>query len=330
MPVIEVDGLTRTFGDFKAVDGVCFDVEEGELFGFLGPNGAGKTTTINMLATLLKPTSGTARLAGHDIVREQAAVRQAIGLIFQDQTLDDRLTGLQNLKFHALLYNVSREQFEERSVELLEMVELTDRVTGSVKKYSGGMRRRLEIARGLLHRPRVLFLDEPTLGLDPQTRVNIWEYLDRIRETEGTTLFLTTHYMDEAERCDRIAIIDHGQIIALDTPDKLKAMVGGDVITLSVCDADAVTRALSERLSLDPRPGADDTIVVEAPDGGALIPRVVDALTAEGIELESVQLSRPTLEDVFIKLTGRTIREDEASSSESNRRDMRHMARRHG
>ena len=210
------------------------------------------------------------------------------------------------------------------------MVDLTDRVKESVKKYSGGMKRRLEIARGLLHRPRVLFLDEPTIGLDPQTRSHIWEYLNRVRESEGTTLFLTTHYMDEAEQCDRIAIIDHGEIIALDTPENLKGLVGGDVVTLTVEDDAAVTRILGESLELEARAGAEETLVVEVDDGGAAIPRVIDTLTRQGHEVQSVQLARPTLEDVFIKLTGRTIREDEASSAEQARNNMRQAARRHG
>jgi ABC-2 type transport system ATP-binding protein len=330
MPVIEVNDLAKRFGDLTAVDCVSFDVEEGELFGFLGPNGAGKTTTINMLCTLLKPTSGSASIAGHDVATDQNGVRQAIGLIFQEPTLDERLTAWQNLTFHALLYDVDKTLFDERTEELLEMVELTDRIKESVKKYSGGMKRRLEIARGLLHRPRVLFLDEPTIGLDPQTRSHIWEYLHRVRESEGTTLFLTTHYMDEAEQCDRIAVIDHGEIIALDTPENLKGLVGGDVVTIAVENDTAVTRVLAERLDLETRSGADNTLVVEVDNGGAAIPRIIDTLTHEGHEVTSVQLARPTLEDVFIKLTGRTIREDEASSAEQARNNMRHAARRHG
>jgi ABC-2 type transport system ATP-binding protein len=329
-PLLELQSVTAAYGTIEVLHGVDLAVPEGSVVALLGPNGAGKTTTINMLCTLLKPSGGSARIAGHDVATDQNGVRQAIGLIFQEPTLDERLTAWQNLTFHALLYDVDRTLFDERTAELLEMVDLTDRIKDSVKKYSGGMKRRLEIARGLLHRPRVLFLDEPTIGLDPQTRSHIWEYLHRVRESEGTTLFLTTHYMDEAEQCDRIAVIDHGEIIALDTPENLKGLVGGDVVTIAVEDGTAVTRVLSERLDLETRSGADETLVVEVDNGGAAIPRIIDTLTSEGHEVTSVQLARPTLEDVFIKLTGRTIREDEASSAEQARNNMRHAARRHG
>jgi ABC-2 type transport system ATP-binding protein len=315
MAVIEVKDLVRVYGELRAVDGVTFDVAEGELFGFLGPNGAGKTTTINMLCTLLRPTAGTATVDGHDIRADQDAVRSSIGLIFQEQTLDDRLTGMQNLKFHALLYDLPRETFDTRSAELLDMVELADKARDKVSSYSGGMRRRLEIARGLLHHPKVLFLDEPTIGLDPQTRRHIWDYLLRLRETVGLTLFLTTHHMDEAENCSRIAIIDHGKIIALDTPKALKAMVGGDLVTLCASDADAARRVLGSEFGLEARPGDDGALVVETSEGEGFIPRMLAAFGRidASIEVQSVSLSRPTLEDVFLKLTGRTIRADEAS-----------------
>ncbi len=319
--VIHVDSLTRRFGDFTAVDEVTFDVRKGELFGFLGPNGAGKTTTINMLCTLLKPTLGTATVNGFDIRKDRNAVRSSIGLIFQDPTLDDRLTGMQNLRFHSLLYDQERSLFEERSRELLAMVDLTEKAGEKVGNYSGGMKRRLEIARGLLHRPHVLFLDEPTIGLDPQTRWHIWDYLNRVRESEKTTLFLTTHYMDEAEHCDRIAIIDHGKIIALDTPTGLKSLVGGDLVTYSTSDNEKAARIVNERLGLQSRPGPDGTLVVETDHGDRLIPRLSAAFDpSSGIELLSVSLSRPTIEDVFIKLTGRTIREEEASDREKMKR----------
>ncbi|GAB4255460.1 MAG: daunorubicin resistance protein DrrA family ABC transporter ATP-binding protein [Thermoleophilia bacterium] len=315
MNVIEVHELVRRFGDLTAVDRVSFAVEEGELFGFLGPNGAGKTTTINMLCTLLRPSAGTATVNGFDIVRQQNAVRRSIGLIFQDQTLDERLTGRQNLWFHAMMYDVPRALYEERSRELLEMVDLADRAKVNVRAYSGGMRRRLEIARGLLHHPRVLFLDEPTIGLDPQTRRHIWDYLQKIREREGLSLFLTTHYMEEAENCDRIAIIDHGKIIALDTPSALKAMVGGDIVTLDTSDNEAAARRLQGEHGLEARPGPDGRLIVETAHGDRFIPQVLETFRNGGdpILVHSVNLSRPTLEDVFIKLTGRAIRAEEAS-----------------
>ena len=236
MSIISVQDLAKSFGKIEAVKGVSFEVEVGEIFGFLGPNGAGKTTTINMLCTLLKPGGGGATVNGHDIVREKNDVRRSIGLVFQDTTLDDYLTAEQNIMFHALAYGVPKKVRQERTKALLTLMGLWDRRKGHIRTYSGGMKRRLEIARGLIHLPRVLFLDEPTLGLDPQTRNRIWEYIRDLRREEDLTIFLTTHYMDEAENCDRIAVIDHGEIVALDTPDNLKSQVGGDLLTLRTDD----------------------------------------------------------------------------------------------
>ncbi len=330
MNAIEADRLTRRFGDFVAVREVSFTVREGELFAFLGPNGAGKTTTINMLCTLLRPTSGTARVGGHDIVREPHAVRRRIGLVFQDPSLDDRLTAWQNLQFHARLYDVPRRTFEERARRLLELVELTEHAHQEVRTFSGGMKRRLELARGLLHQPKVLFLDEPTLGLDPQTRRHIWDYILRLRDTEGTTVFFTTHYMDEAERADRIAIIDHGQIIALDTPEQLKATVGGDVILVRTSDDARAAARLREVLALEPQ-RTEEGLHVEAARGDQLIPRLLGILQ-NGVEpplvVHRISLRRPSLEDVFIKLTGRAIREEEASPLEMMRLRHRIWSRR--
>ncbi len=330
MNAIEADRLTRRFGDFVAVREVSFTVREGELFAFLGPNGAGKTTTISMLCTLLRPTSGTARVGGHDIVREPHEVRRRIGLVFQDPSLDDRLTAWQNLQFHARLYDVPRRAFEERARRLLELVELAEHAHQEVRTFSGGMKRRLELARGLLHQPKVLFLDEPTLGLDPQTRRHIWEYILRLRDTEGTTVFFTTHYMDEAEWADRIAIIDHGQIIALDTPEQLKATVGGDVILLRTSDDARAAVRLREILALEPQRTAEG-LRVEAAQGDQLIPRLLSVLQ-NGVEpplvVYSISLRRPSLEDVFIKLTGRAIREEEASPLEMMRLHHRLWSRR--
>lgn len=330
MNAIETEGLTRRFGDFVAVREVSFAVREGELFAFLGPNGAGKTTTINMLCTLLRPTAGTARVGGHDIVREPDAVRRRIGLVFQDPSLDDRLTAWQNLWFHAMLYDVPRRVFEERARRLLDLVELTDHAHQEVGTFSGGMKRRLELARGLLHEPKVLFLDEPTLGLDPQTRRHIWDYILRLRDSEGTTVFFTTHYMDEAERADRIAIIDHGRIIALDTPENLKATIGGDVILMRTSDDARAAARLQEALGLEPRVTREG-VLVEAARGDQMIPRLLEAFR-DGAEppliVHSISLRRPSLEDVFIKLTGRALREEEASPLDRMRLGRRLWSRR--
>ncbi len=321
MNAIEVEGLVRKFGDFTAVDGVTFTVHEDEIFGFLGPNGAGKTTTINMLCTLLRPTAGRARVNGFDVRAQPADVRRSIGMIFQDPSLDEQLTAWENLSFHAMLYDLSREDFNRRAAELLQMVELTDKAKELVRKYSGGMKRRLEIARGLLHHPRVLFLDEPTIGLDPQTRRHIWDYLRRLRDEKAVTMFMTTHYMDEAENCDRIAIIDHGKIVALDTPGRLKALVGGDIITVRTSDNALASEKLRQQHGIEPRLGPEGQLIIEIEAGDQFIPRLIATFSdgARPVEVHSVNLRRPTLEDVFIKLTGRTIREDEADGKDRMR-----------
>jgi len=316
--VVEVDWLVRRFGEFTAVDGVSFAVERGEIFGFLGPNGAGKTTTINMLCTLLRPTSGQAIVNGFNVATSADNVRQSIGLIFQDPSLDDRLTGRENLRFHAMLYDVSRAVVTNRMNDLIAMVDLSDKIDELVRTYSGGMKRRLEIARGLLHHPQVLFLDEPTIGLDPQTRRHIWDYLLRLRNQEDVTMFMTTHYMDEAEHCDRIAIIDHGRIVALETPDALKRLVGGDIVTVVTSDPDRASEKLQTAHGLTPRRGPEGRLIIETPHGDQFIPQMM-ATFANGsspLEVFSVNLSRPTLEDVFIKLTGHAIRDEEAGAKD--------------
>jgi ABC-2 type transport system ATP-binding protein len=306
-PAIEVDGLVRRFGEFTAVDDVSFQVQPGELFGFLGPNGAGKTTTISILCTLLRPTGGSARVAGHDVATEPGAVRSSIGLVFQELTLDDYLTGAQNLSFHAVLYGYPAGHVRERAAPLLEMVGLTDRADQQVRFYSGGMKRRLEIARGLLHSPRVLFLDEPTIGLDPQTRSHIWEYVDTLRERERTTMFLTTHYMDEAERCDRIAIIDEGRIVAINTPSALKNSIGADTITLETADDHAARQQLAVGLGIE-GDLTEDGLRLKVPDGESFVPRLFDHLT---VGVRNVNVHRPSLDDVFMGYTGRAIRDAE-------------------
>jgi len=315
-PVIQVDKLTRRFNGFTAVDEVSFTIGRKEIFGFLGPNGAGKTTTISMLVTLLKPTSGHAILNGYDISTQQDAVRQSIGIVFQDPTLDDQLTARENLEFHAMLYNVPPGERDARAHRVLDMVGLTERASDRVETFSGGMKRRLEIARGLMHYPHVLFLDEPTLGLDPQTRSAIWEHVHELRAEYDITVFLTTHYMEEAENCDRIAIIDNGKIVALDTPGTLKHGVGGDIITLRSADAAATVTELREKFQLEakvkPAPAdtsgpAGDRIYLEVPNGRTLLPQILKGLTTE---ILSVAVREPTLDDVFLGLTGKQIREE--------------------
>ncbi|MDP1809687.1 MAG: ATP-binding cassette domain-containing protein [Actinomycetota bacterium] len=317
--MIEVREIQKSFGEVEAVAGVTFDVGGGEIFGFLGPNGAGKTTTINILCTLVRPTSGSAALAGYDVVSKASEVRASIGIVFQDPSLDERLSAYENLIFHALVYSVPKDVREERIASALDMVGLWERRRDIVRTFSGGMKRRLEIARGLLHHPKVLFLDEPTLGLDPQTRNKIWEFVHDLREKENITIFLTTHYMDEAENCNRIAIIDHGRIIALDTPAKLKTMVGGDVITLSTADDEAAAEQIKELHGLEAT-AQDAKLILEVPDGEKFLAPLVRSLDTP---INSISLRRPTLEDVFLKLTGRTIRDESAGALDSMRSHVR-------
>ena len=317
--VVEVKGLTKKYGQLEAVRGIDLVVEAGEIFGFLGPNGAGKTTTISILCTLVRKTSGDARVAGLDVDADPSAVRSRIGLVFQDSSLDAQLTGRENLELHGQIYGVPGALRRQRIAELLEMVELGDRANSLVQTYSGGMKRRLEIARGLLHHPEVLFLDEPTLGLDPQTRNHIWEYLRALRKREGVTLFMTTHYMDEAEFCDRIAIIDKGQIVALGTPGELKSRVGGDVITITSGDSGAVAGEIERLFALKPLVD-NGSLRIEVPDGAAFLPRLVRELP---MPLDTVTLRRPSLDDVFLKLTGHAIRAESAGDTDQMRSMMK-------
>lgn len=319
MSIIQVNHLTKRFGNSEAVKNVSFDVNEGEVFGFLGPNGAGKTTTINMLCTLLRPTSGTAILNGMDIVEHKTEVRKAIGLVFQETTLDDYLTAEQNILFHALAYGVEKDVRKARTRELLTLMGLWDRRKDKIRTYSGGMKRRLEIARGLVHRPKVLFLDEPTLGLDPQTRNRIWEYIMELCRKHGLTIFLTTHYMDEAENSDRIAVIDHGEIVALDTPEALKRQVGGDVLTISSNNNDSVITELSGKYSLVGQK-KNGSVSVNVENGEEFLPIFVRQF--EG-SIQSIGLRRPTLEDVFLDLTGREIRNESIGERELMSKSMR-------
>ena len=308
MHIVEVDHLAKSFGQLQAVEDVSFHVPEGELFAFLGPNGAGKTTTINMLCTLMTPTAGHATVNGYDVVTQCKEVRNSIGLVFQDPTLDEYLTAEQNLRFHAYAYRVPRQLCEQRLTELLELVELSDRRKSRVRTFSGGMKRRLEIARGLLHNPRVLFLDEPTLGLDPQTRRHIWDHILELRRQHGLTIFLTTHYMDEAEVADRISIIDRGRIIALDSPDNLKDSLGGDVVTIVAQDNAIAADELRQRYGVSPAID-DGEITFNVPQGEKFLPQLCGTFQSP---LVSVGVHRPTLDDVFLQLTGHAIREQEA------------------
>ena len=302
MSAVEVRGLRKSYGQVEAVKGVDFDVAAGETFGFLGPNGAGKSTTIKILCTLAKADGGTARVAGFDVASQRDDVRRHIGLVFQDTTLDSYLSAEMNLRFHAELYGMPRERVAPRMEQVLRMVGLWERRTSKVLTFSGGMKRRLEIARGLLHSPRVLFLDEPTVGLDPQTRASIWEYIHELRQQEDTTIFLTTHYMDEAEHCDRIAIIDEGRLVALDTPASLKATVGTDRVTIRTADDDAALARLDNAVL------TEEGIVISVEDGESYVPRLFASL---GVPITSVSIRRPSLDDVFLSYTGRTIRDSE-------------------
>ncbi len=382
---IEVKELTKIFeGKIKAVDGISFDVKKGEILGFLGPNGAGKTTTLNMLSTLLRPTSGTATVNGHDVLSEPDAVRRSIGYVFQDTTLDIELTGRENLDFHGRLYGLERSIRQQRIKEVLELVQLTDRADNFVKTYSGGMKRRLEIARGLLHHPQVLFLDEPTLGLDPQTRRSIWEHILQLNQEKEVTIILTTHYTEEADYlCKHILIIDFGKVVVLDTPEKLKSHLEGDVVTLIFREPTAIESfrplienkqwisriniiesgnnyaAISRMMQKMPKKPnhAEEEIISEIPprkdveqvqqnkeqdasdpntefkgetcskclnllvdNGGHRIPEIVKLAEDAGVNLESVELRKPTLDDVFLSVTGRNIREEEGSFMDMLRR----------
>jgi len=319
---IVVEHLVKTFGEVEAVKGVDFEVAPGEVFGFLGPNGAGKTTTINMLCTLLRPTSGSATVAGYDVVRQRDDVRRHIGLVFQDPTLDSYLTGAQNLRLHAELYGVQRDLVEPRMRQVLSMVGLWERRDTPVGTYSGGMRRRLEIARGLMHSPRVLFLDEPTIGLDPQTRRSIWNYIAELKQSEEITIFMTTHYMDEAEWCDRIAIMDHGEIVALDAPQVLKDGVGADRIMIHTDDNEAAIAELADRFQIEAHV-AEGAVTFRVPGGEQFVPRLFSELR---VPIRSISVSRPTLDDVFMSYTGTTIRDAEEDPARNRSRMMMRMS----
>ena len=305
MSVIETKNLTKRFERLIAVNRINIKIDEGEIFGLLGPNGAGKTTTLSMLATLIPPTDGTATVAGFDVKKQSAKVRHNIGFVFQDPSSDDMLTGRENLYLHALMYGVDMRNVNRKIDEVLKLVDLADRQNERMKKYSGGMRRRLELARGLLHEPKILFLDEPTLGLDPQTRQHLWTYIKRLSTEKKVTIIITTHYMDEADMlCDRIAIIDHGRIAAMGTPESLKNRLGGDVVRIKIARPDmAALRRLGYVKHLKQR---DGVVTMTVRDSGRHIQDILNRIGSA----ESVETRRPTLNDVFLSLTGSEIREE--------------------
>jgi ABC-2 type transport system ATP-binding protein len=309
--VIETKQLTKAFGSLKAVDKLDINVKAGEIFGLLGPNGAGKTTTISMLCTILKPTSGSAKVNGFDLVKEANQVRKSIGIVFQDPSIDDRMTGRENLYMHANLYGVPTSEQKERIDRVLKLVELEERANDLMRTYSGGMRRRLELGRGLIHYPRVLFLDEPTVGLDPQTRDHIWTYIRELKEAHDITIVLTTHYMDEADKlCDRIGIMDYGKIISLDAPSKLKETLEGDVVIVKSPKLDVLAFLVTTKLGLTKTRVVDGTLEVTVRQGKSVMPRIMELAIHNDIFIDSILLREPNLEDVFLHYTGRNIRVD--------------------
>lgn len=316
MKAIEVENLTKRFdnrgGAIVALDHISFNVENGEIFGMLGPNGSGKTTLIKTLTTLLKPTSGFARVAGFDVTKHKDSVRAAIGVVFQEPALDWRLTGRENLDFHARMYGMKRKEREERLEKVLKLVELEDKADLLVDKYSGGMKRRLELARGFMHHPRILFLDEPTLGLDTHTRRTIWNYIKELNREEGVTIVLTTHYMEEADYlCDRVGIMDHGKIIALDRPENLKNLIGSDMVSLELNNAgDADNIEVFKKLDFIRNMKVyHNYVILKMERADIRIPAIMELAAREGIEIRAVNLRKPSLEDVFLHFTGRGIRE---------------------
>ena len=324
MAVIDVKHLTRRFKDLTAVNDVSFEVAAGELFGLLGPNGAGKTTTINMLCTLLDPTDGEARICGADIRRERRKVRQSIEILFQETALDEKLTARENLYFHALMYGIKGRECRARIDEVLALVQLTARADTIVADYSSGMKRRLGIARCFIRKPEVLFLDEPSLGLDAQSRRLVWDHIRLLKREEGTTVLLTTHYMEEADTlCERVAIMDRGAIKALDTPANLKNSLGGDIVTLAVEEnSDELANLLRSEPWATNVKIEGDTVRLTTTSGNRQIPEIMRLADAKGFRIQSVDLHRPSMEDVFIHLTGKSLRDEGPSQAEKLRRRM--------
>jgi len=312
-PIIETCNLTRRFGSNTAVDYISLSIEKGEVFGLLGPNGAGKTTLLSMLCTILKPTSGTATVNCYDIIRQNHQVRQSIGIVFQDPSIDADMTGLENLQMHADLYDVPFSEVDARIKTVLELVQLEDRAKDFLHTYSGGMRRRLEIARGLLHYPKVLFLDEPTIGLDPQSREHMWDHIRMLKKREDMTIILTTHYMEEADRlCDRVAIIDQGKIVALDQPSALKNGLGGDTIILGTKDGQVLCDLLLNKKVSDNVQVHNGEVRAMVANANVLLPRIMEHASTAGIYIEYIYLNHPDMNDVFIHYTGKELRHEQA------------------
>jgi ABC-2 type transport system ATP-binding protein len=310
MNAIETMDLTKKFGSLTAVDSVNINVEQGEIFGLLGPNGAGKSTIISMLCTILRPTSGSALVNGYDIVQFPSQVRKSIGIVFQDPSVDDRLTGKENLEMHADLYGVPTSEKKSQIDKVLELVELSDRSNDLVRNYSSGMRRRLEIARSLVHTPKVLFLDEPTIGLDPQSRDHIWSYIRELMKNEELTIILTTHYMEEADKlCKQVAIVDHGQIVALDTPDSLKEKLGGETISVKTNDNPLYLEKIKEAGIAKSVVIAGEEVKITVDSAHTILPYIVNIAASNHIFIDSVSLQEPQLDDVFLYYTGRELRE---------------------
>ena len=318
---IEIESLSKSYGSLKAVDSVSLSIEAGTIFGLLGPNGAGKTTLISMLVTMRRPTGGAARVNGFDVAKQPDSVRKSIGIVFQDPSLDEDLTARENLEIHAAMYGVPKKIRKARIEELIALVGLEKNIGQQVKTFSGGMKRRLEIARGLVHHPKVLFLDEPTIGLDPQTRANIWDYIKKLNEKEKITIILTTHYMDEADGvCGRIAIIDLGKIIAVGTPENLKNTLGGDVISIKCGGSHSGCGEKIGKMNWVKSIVAHDGFIdIRVEKGEEKIPKILLMMEKEGVSVESVSLRKPSLDDVFLHYTGRTIREEEVKPADAMR-----------
>jgi len=323
--MIEAQGLTKKFGSLTAVDNIDFKVEQGEVFGLLGPNGAGKSTTLSMLCTILKPTSGIALVNGFDVAKNPSQVRKSIGIVFQDPSIDDKLTGRENMQMHGDLYGVPRDQLKSRIDEVLKLVELEDRADSYMNTYSGGMRRRLEIARSLIHYPKVLFLDEPTIGLDPQSRDHIWSYIRELIKSEDITVILTTHYMEEADKlCPRIAIVDHGKIVAMDTPKKLKEQLGGETITVKTKKNDLFVEKIKAANIVKAVTIVNDDVKMSVDSAHSLLPSVINIAMQNGIFIESVSVQEPQLDDVFLHYTGRALRDMKSKELSPMARMRRH------
>jgi len=313
--IVKVEHLSKSFGNLKAVDDISFEVKQGEIFGFLGPNGAGKTTTINILTTLLRPTSGKAIVTGYDLLKDANDVRRNVGVVPQEYTSDEEMTGYQNIILCADLYGIPRSESKPHAKELLALVELEKAADRKVSTYSGGMRRRLELASGLINYPRLLFLDEPTLGLDIQTRTAVWKYIKTLKEDFGMTLFMTTHYLEEADSlCDRIALIDHGHLIKVGTPEELKESVGGDVIILGLKEADPdLSNDIAKIQLVKEVKKTGNTYLIKAEHGEDASPQIMDYVRSKGLHVTKISLTKPTLDEAYLELTGRTIREEEAN-----------------